>query len=290
MRHVKYKYTRKEKGVIIFSITQRCNNYCVFCYCPKLMINNPDIGELKKEIDIFRNPKEIYLSGGEPTIRKDFFEIIGYIKKKYPKVRLNLITNGRMLSYPSFVKRLKKTNFSKIVTEIHGPNSEIHDKITQVKGSFLQTVDGIKNLIKLDIPVELRIVINKINYKDLPALARFITTNFDKLTKVVLFPINIVGEAYKNKEKIAPRYKEIKPYVQKCVDILSKKQKVDLFHFPFCTLDKKYWGFITGPTTVEERLSLTKECKDCIKKENCPKIWKTYLHIFGKDEFKPIKK
>ena len=48
-----------------------------------------------------------------------------------------------------------------VAIPIHGSNAQINDMITQSKGSFAQTVKGIKQLLKANIRVELRIVVSK---------------------------------------------------------------------------------------------------------------------------------
>jgi His-Xaa-Ser system radical SAM maturase HxsC len=282
------KNIRNENGIHVISLTQRCNNFCVMCYEPHLFQNHPSFEELKEQILSLKNPQEIYLSGGEPTIRNDLAEIILFIKKTFPSIKVNLITNGRMFFYKDFTKKIKKTKIDRIITEIHGSNAEIHDSITQVKGSFHQTIEGINNIISEGLNLELRIVINKLNYKDLENIAVFICDNFKNISNVVFFPINIWGNAYKNLDKVVNTFTDAKQYLESALDILDSKFNIKLFHYPFCVIDKKYWKFVQGVTTDTNRLMFVDSCDSCIMKNKCPMIWKTYVVNIGEKEFKPI--
>lgn len=284
------KIIGEEKEAILLNVTQKCNNFCVTCYKPNLFNDHPSFKKLKKEINKIKTSSDIYLTGGEPTLREDLFDLLNFINKIHPKSKIILITNGRRLNYESYAKKIASSPLNKVITEIHGSNAYLHDKITQVKGSFEQTIKGIKNLDKFKVNTELRIVINRLNYKDLVNISRFIIKNFANLERLVIFPINIIGYAYKNKEKIAPRYKELKNHVEKSVEILKNKFKVELYHYPFCVINKKYWGFVKGPTTNEARTALTDKCRKCAMKEKCSQVWKTYLKNFGDVEFRLINK
>lgn len=281
----------KELDAVILGIGHKCNNYCVMCYNPKFMRSNPSTEDIKKEIDGLNKLDTVYLTGGEPTIRPDIFDIIDHIKERNIEAEINIITNGRMLAYPDFAKKIVNSGVFKIITEIHGSKPELHDRITKVSGSFEQTVRGIRNLLNFDARVDIRIVIHKMNYKDLPNIAWFISQNFAGIDKVVMFPINIIGDAYKNRDKVVATYTQIIPYVEKATDILNKNDfMVKLCHTPFCAINKKYWHYIKGVSTKETKLTLPPRCKQCIKKKECPKIWKTYAVNIGIKEFKPVLK
>jgi His-Xaa-Ser system radical SAM maturase HxsC len=281
---------RHENDVVVLSVTQKCNNFCVMCYEPHIMKDNPPLSELKKHVKELQNPSEIYISGGEPTLREDIFEIIDSIKENHPGTKINLITNGRRLSYLPFAKKLAKCRLNKVVTEIFGPSAEVHEAVTQSKGSFEQTMKGVENCLALGVELEIRIVITKINSPYLEETAKFCIGKFKGKPRIILFPINIIGFAYKNKEKVAESFTNMKKHIENALDIFSERFYVKLFHCPFCTVDKKYWKFIEkGITADPARLGYTSRCGKCSKKETCPRIWKSYLANFGENEFSPVK-
>jgi len=238
-----------------------------------------------------RNESKIAITGGEPTIRPDFFHIIRFIRKTLPNSKIMAVSNGRMFYYPEFTKEFVNTGCDIVAIPLHAPNAELHDRITGAPGSFEQTVQGIKNLLQYrdKVEIEVRVVIHKLNYKCLPAITTFISKEFKGIRRVVLFPIDIIGNANINRKKLVVKITDVKPYLERGLEILEKNGfECSLYHTPFCVIDKKYWKNIAGRTVVERRITF-KSCGECILKEKCPGIWKTYAFRVGITEFNPIK-
>ena len=273
-------------------IGTKCNSSCIMC--TTFRDEKKNILVPKKElIKIINKTRENYflVTGGEPTIRKDMIEILKYINKQKPNAQIDLISNGRMFYYQKIVNKYKIIKNIKIITEIHGPNKKVHNKITNSKGSFKQTYTGIKNLLENNFKVEIRIVISKKNYEYLPEMFKLIKDEFKGIERIVAFPIDIIGEAYKNKEKLIVKYKEFIPYLEKAIATTKDEIKIKLFHIPYCTIKEDFYEFIEkGITVKERRVKLSEICSNCIYKNNCPRIWKTYIINVGTDEFNPIKK
>ncbi len=279
-----------------YPLTFKCNNNCISCinktrYFSK--IPNPkktDIKNLIKKLD----PENDYwgVGGGEPTLRKEFFEILKYVKKYNPRLYVFITTNGRMFRYKKFTKKLKDLNLENFMVGIslYGQNKKIHEEITRTSGSFEQTVLGIKNLIYFDIPVEVRIIINRINYKYLEDITDFVIDNFAGIERLVFINMKYTGNALVNKEKVLVKVKDVVPFVKKSIEkIRNKKINMRLYHFPLCILPNNIRDIAKGVTKMEKNeLVFVKACKKCKLKSECPKIWKSYVDIVGDSEFRPI--
>lgn len=256
----------------------------------------PCLGEQSKEVlfeIIDKIPKdEIFsVTGGEPTLRPDFIDILTYARKKHPNKFIFVVSNGRKFSDKSFMVKLDKSKLEPIRFGIalysHDPKA--HDSITLAKGSWNETVQGINNLLQSGFKVELRILVEKANYKSLDKTTEFITKNFKDLERVVFINLKYTGNAFINRHKIFIRYCKAAPFVQKAATILLDAGfEVRLFHFPLCIINKKYWHLAEGVTKQETELTLLKKCEICKIREKCPKIWKSYLAIAGEKEFNPI--
>lgn len=270
----------------------KCNNCCIMCtnvMPPSKSYKEPTTKQIISQLNkLDKKINSILLTGGEPTLRKDLSYILGYINKNFPETRIKLITNARLFYYSYFVKKFRRIRDLYIITELYGPNAKLHDYITQSKGSFNQTFKGIKNLLDNNFKIELRVVISKLNYKDIMDIAELYKKNFTKVEKIVMFPIDIIGNAYKNKKKTFVKYSEIVPFIQKAVDIL-RSENVELYHTPYCVLNKRYWKFVKGGTVPEGRRVLDSVCKGCQFSQKCPGIWKSYVNIMGVKESKTIK-
>ena len=137
------------------------------------------------------------------------------------------------------------------------------------------------------MPIEARIVIHKLNFRDVLNTAKLIYNLGIK--RVVLFPIDLRGNARQNIEKVMISNNEILSYVYEAVDfILDKGMDVELYHFPLCILKEKYRNFAKGITCLEIRITFGKFCSECKLKNKCSGLWKTYAHQFGTSELNPI--
>ena len=270
-----------------------CNNLCVMCTC---MPNSLKFKlDLEKTEDLLsqlpQDTSKVTVSGGEPTLMKDIFKILRMIRKNLPTAELCMLSNGRMFYYPEFTRKFVETGVDSVAIPLHGHNAKLHDGITRAPGSFNQTVQGIKNLLQYrdKVRVDIRIVIHRLNYKQVPKICEFIAKEFRGIFRVVLFPIDIVGAANINRKKIIVKITAITPYVQKGLGALEREGfECQLFHIPFCVIDKKYWDKVAGMSVGEAKVTF-KPCDGCIMRESCPGIWKTYAFRIGTDEFKPIK-
>jgi len=281
----------------------KCNNNCIFC-----LNKNKDLEKNKESI--FRQIQkieehdvdEIQLTGGEPTIRKDFYQICKHIKEK----GFNLIiqTNGRMFSYPKFTKKITKLGITKICVSLHSHNEELNSIITRSKNSFNQTIKGIKNLVELKQFVIINCVINKKNIIYLDEIARLINTL--NVNQVQLSWVRPQGKAKQNIEVIVPKYEEgiqkIKEF-HRLVD--NKKTQVFIMGVPKCLFYDKNINISYTPNGVgivdnqiiidtknkrmEERMTKNKECEKCSINSLCEGINKEYYLHYGGNIIKAIK-
>jgi radical SAM protein with 4Fe4S-binding SPASM domain len=129
---------------LAFEITPRCNLNCVHCRTSASMdlkdvLSFEKIIETINEIDKEFKPV-IVLTGGEPLLRGDVFDIASYIKSK--GMRVGLATNGTLIDENMALKI--KNHFDVASLSIDGSNSLIHDNFRGVKGAFDSTLNAAK--------------------------------------------------------------------------------------------------------------------------------------------------
>ncbi|WP_279146138.1 radical SAM/SPASM domain-containing protein [Clostridium tyrobutyricum] len=156
-------------ALVDINITNRCNLKCGYCSVSagpntsedkELTVS--DFEMLFKDLDDMKVHR-ISLSGGEPFVRKDFFEILEKTQKyKFAKV---INTNGILIT-DDVARKLSKYNFDRICVTIDGSNPAVHESI-RGQGTFKKSIEGIKNLQKYNLPVSTLFTLNKNNVEDL---------------------------------------------------------------------------------------------------------------------------
>ena len=288
-----------------------CNNNCIFCaQAHKRHLGDRTTEQLKKDLlsALEDNCTEVVFTGGEPTIRKDIFELVSFARDVGYKL-IQVQTNARMLSYEKIVKKLIKSGVTEFSPALHGHSKEIHEIQTRANGSFEQTVNGIKNLRKLDQYIISNSVITKFNYKFLPQLVEFLL-GFD-INQFQLAFVHPVGNALKNFESVVPRKIDVQPFIHKALDIAKehgmKKGMMMVEAYPFCLM-QRYEEFCSElyipqaevrdsemivPDFAKWRKERGKvkfpQCQKCRFDLICEGPWKEYSEKFGTNEFKPIK-
>jgi len=168
------------------ALTFRCQNDCMHCYAGGPH-ETPELDTQKWKLVIDRlydiGVFIVTFTGGEPTLREDLPELLIYAQKK--GMVAGLITNGRRLKDEAYVEVLEKSglDFAQITLESHKP--EIHDKMTNSKGSWVETVAGIRNAVRSEIFVSTNTTLSKQNADT------FLTTvDFIKSLDVAAFGCN----------------------------------------------------------------------------------------------------
>jgi MoaA/NifB/PqqE/SkfB family radical SAM enzyme len=122
---------------VTLQVTRRCNLNCIYC-SENNMIPDPDIKEMEYLINCIRDVPRVIVSGGEPFMRKDIFEILRMLKKD--RHILALATNATLIT-SGYAKNLSSLIDYADVT-IDGPR-KVHDKI---RGHYDDILRGILNL------------------------------------------------------------------------------------------------------------------------------------------------
>lgn len=143
------KETTNKPEFIILDITHRCNLECNICE----IRNDKPIKELATDEvkDLIQQSiewvvKEFVLSGGEPFVRDDIFEILDFVKGE--NYRIGILTNGILLT-EEFIKKLLPYlvfNTLSLSISLDALTPEIHDDIRGCKGCFEKTFNGLKLL------------------------------------------------------------------------------------------------------------------------------------------------
>jgi MoaA/NifB/PqqE/SkfB family radical SAM enzyme len=102
---------------LLIEINQKCNFKCTYCLYNDLELSKRvlNLEDIKSLILKYRKLKEIYITGGEPTLNKNLEEIIRYLSKRY---KVNLFTNGSLIN-KTIDEEILLNNLNIIFISIH---------------------------------------------------------------------------------------------------------------------------------------------------------------------------
>ena len=175
------KYAKKMEAphridLMISSMTKdgnwNCNQKCLHCYAAgQTYADKKELStdEWKKVIDKCRRARipQLTFTGGEPTKREDLVELIEY--SKWFITRLN--TNGVLLT-EELCEKLHDASLDSVQVTFYSANKEEHNKLVGAD-NFDKTVDGIKNAMKIGLPLSINTPICSLN-KDYKATLEYL--------------------------------------------------------------------------------------------------------------------
>ena len=183
--------------VISWNLTKACNLLCTHCYLPTNSFQqfNPtnhsiiksgqpqfttqdtkdelDTNNALKVIDEIAelNPNIILiLTGGEPLLRRDLFDLSRYASRKGMMVLLG--TNACLIN-DDVARKLKDNGFSGIGISLDSIHPYIHDSIRGMKGSWKMAVEGMKACKRQGLEIQIQTTVFKKNYDEIPKLVAF---------------------------------------------------------------------------------------------------------------------
>ena len=160
-----------EKNILFSAsveLTYRCNQKCVHCYQQGLSAaeNELSASKVKGILKQLADSGCLFLSltGGEPLLRPDFWEIAEFAKKN--NFALTLQTNGTLINKAQ-AKRIKELNFIQVHISLLGAKAKTHDAITGLAGSFEKSINAARLLRDKGLTVFLKATLLKENAAEL---------------------------------------------------------------------------------------------------------------------------
>lgn len=134
---------------LFLELTLKCNERCFHCGsgCDITQPDGLPVSEYKRVLeevkDSFGTDVYIALTGGEPLLYKDFFELTSYIKEL--GFGWGMTSNGTLIT-KDIARKLKETGMRTIAISIDGLE-ETHDRYRRFNNGYRKAMDGIQNLI-----------------------------------------------------------------------------------------------------------------------------------------------
>ncbi len=182
---------------LFWECTLRCNLNCRHCgsSCGPERVSKEELSteEIKNAFRTVAedfNPKKITIAvtGGEPLLRKDIFEVMRYASEL--GFSWGMVTNGTLIT-PEIVNQMRKAKISTVSVSLDGLENS-HNWLRKNKSAFKRTVDGIKLLVssKSFNAIEIISCINQVNFEELKLIYQMCKNlGVDKLRISTISPI-----------------------------------------------------------------------------------------------------
>ena len=194
---------RNPKGpVVIWNLIRRCNLTCKHCYA--LSADTDYAGELStaEALKVMGELKEagvpaLILSGGEPLMRKDIFELAEHARAM--KFYTGLSTNGTLID-AACADRIAATGFNYVGISLDGIGA-VHDKFRRLEGAFDRSLQAIHLLRERGVKVGLRYTMTAMNGDQLAPLLELMER--EDISKFYFSHLNYAGRGNLNRAKDA---------------------------------------------------------------------------------------
>ena len=151
---------------IILEVTKRCNYRCPYCYCiwherPDLVGPELDTQGWRGIVDCCAQSgiRELLFTGGEPLMRPDLFELLAYARAQLPEARLEVYTNGSLLT-ESILRRFKRLKVH-LSTSLQGLRT--YGEMTGTRRTFVKALEFIGRAAEIKWPVAVGVSITSRN-------------------------------------------------------------------------------------------------------------------------------
>lgn len=189
------KHVRDNEFYFQWHITDRCNLRCSHCYQSDYSYSSElSLEELKAIADEinhtlarWKRDGRIAITGGEPFIRRDIFDLLHYLEQQPQTKKIGILTNGTFIRENiQLLKRLTKLCYIQLSLEgRRKKNDEIRGK-----GVFDKVIEGTNILNDVDVPVRWMVTLHKENVAEVPFIIDLaLENNVDTLTFERLIPM-----------------------------------------------------------------------------------------------------
>ena len=245
----KKAYKEHKLKALFFEVTSRCNARCEHCgsscgdFIPKDEITGEEIKGVLDDVSEHYDANKImlFITGGEPLVRKDLFELMEYAHNL--GFHWGMTSNGILID-EKLIKKIEKAHMDTVSISIDGVK-ELHESFRKVPGAFDKICKGIKLMQKCPTIVDLQVTtcVNKKNIDQLEDIYKIVKDL--GVTDWRLIEVDPIGRAKGNDDLLldADGYKRMfKFIIDKRKEDPSMKFKYGCGHFLGNDLDTELLG------------------------------------------------
>lgn len=162
--------------LVIWEVTRACALACVHCRAdavhrrdPRELTTEEGFRLIEQVREFGERPPLLVLTGGDPMLRPDLAELVGFASAAGLTVALT--PSGTAAATPGRLAALKAAGLSRLAVSLDGPDPETHDVFRGVRGSYAWTMRIIGAAMALGLPLQINSTISRMTLPHLEAMA-----------------------------------------------------------------------------------------------------------------------
>ena len=273
-------------------LSSQCQNNCKFCATG--MLDHTLVSEDVIEFLDIKNGDTVLLTGGEPTLYKDFIKVARYIKEQGGYVEI--LTNSIRFSDKKFCTEASEF-IDSAQCSFYSWSEAITTYLTENSTAYKHTISGIHNLIDSSVDVQIKTLVNlRPCFHTLNMTVSKIIDEFE-LNSVWLSGCDFEGNLQINHGLIVP-LRLCQPYIDKAINIAtSSGVTVELMYLPLCIMSARNAllvssrrggcdidSYLSGKDIEESKCydyTYGYECLNCRYQNRCTGVWSKYLNLYN---------
>ena len=285
-----------------------CNLQCPGCYsCSAADRDQMDWPEVLRWLQTARRrgAKHLWLSGGEPTLRKDF---LGTLRaaKQLGFERIKVQSNGLLFSYPQFAQKAVDAGMTEVNLLVKSLDPQRHDEMMQKPGAFALLARAVEVLgMHPGVRLEGDFLLTQRNFQELPELVTHYAERGLRHFNVWLFSTADQGDADLRAD--VPRLPDAVPYLLAGLENAEALgATLTSLNTPHCLLPPNAWRmqfdaagmqllvvnpgghtFMLEQSTFELG-TYTAACATCAVRQHCHGLRKDYIAVHGDAELRAV--
>lgn len=212
---------------IYYELTLACDLRCKFCFnnSGKPRPNELTTDEVIKSLETLKkaNVMDVRFTGGEPTQRKDWFEILKVAKNLGFAVSCN--TNANYLN-DNIPKQLSKLNLEQVTVSIDG--TEAHHEQNRGKNTFKRAVGNIKLMHRLGVKLRFNTLVSKYNIDDVEFMVKLASKY---ATEINFFVVRFIGRGSHLGETHSVDMEKFKKMSLRAGELKKKFPQLNILYF-----------------------------------------------------------
>ena len=188
--------------VVIWNLIRRCNLACMHCYSISADIDFPGELSTQEVVSVMHDLRTygvpaLILSGGEPLLRPDLFEIAAHAKSL--GFYLALSTNGTLIDVPMAL-RVRDAGFDYVGISLDGLQAT-HDRFRKKEKSFDRSLSALRVLRDMGVKVGVRFTLTQDNAADFEPLLDLVEA--ERIPRFYFSHLNYAGRGNVNRKRDA---------------------------------------------------------------------------------------